>query len=327
MSSFEQKDIKDDEIRVIGSGYGKTGEHGKPRKYLWWAAAAVVVLAAALTVWYLSTDEQRGKDEPSYFEPENTRKKTVSDGSEISKDSNDSKDSNISDVSNVSEVSEVSDSAALGVVADIPEPHAYTEIIDTLINDIPLRIYIPHHAQMSLQLGRVDKSDSSIVFVAQAADVRADNGGIVGAFVLKGKPLSKGLSKKGYVASIEGKISVGVAENSPLFEEAMEKDGYFFRQYPLVADGRIVENEPRGKSVRRGICERGGSVFITESLSRESFHDFSQALVDLGVDQAVYLVGSTAYGWAKDADGQRHETGLENLRTSLPPNTSYIVWR
>ena len=46
-----------------------------------------------------------------------------------------------------------------------------------------------------------------------------------------------GLSKKGYVSIIEDKITVGVADNSPLFEEATEKGGYFFRQYPLVNNG------------------------------------------------------------------------------------------
>ena len=87
----------------------------------------------------------------------------------------------------------------------------FTEIRDTLINDIPIRIYIPHNAEMSLHIGEVDKSDTTIVYVAQAADVRADNGKIVGAFVLKGEPVAKGLSKRGYCASIDGRVVVGVA--------------------------------------------------------------------------------------------------------------------
>jgi len=96
----------------------------------------------------------------------------------------------------------------------------YTEIRDTIINDIPIRMYIPHHAEMSLQIGRMNRQDTTIVYAAQAADVRADNGGIVGAFVLKGVPKAWGLSKKGYCASIDGKVTVGVADNSPLFEQA-----------------------------------------------------------------------------------------------------------
>ena len=205
----------------------------------------------------------------------------------------------------------------------------YTEFRDTIINDIPLRIYIPHNATPELHIGKLNKNDTTIVYISQAADVRADNGGIVGAFVLKGKPLAWGLSKKGYCAAIGDKITIGVADNSPMFEEATTKEGYFFRQYPLVKNGRIVENEPKGKSVRRGLCDRQGEIFIVESLTRESFHDFSQALVDLGVDQAIYLVGSTGYGWAVDKENQTHEIGEEVFtdRRRMHKNTNYILWR
>ena len=206
----------------------------------------------------------------------------------------------------------------------------FTELADTAINDVPLRLYIPHNAEMSLHIGEVDKSDTTIVYVAQAADVRADNGKIVGAFVLDGEPVAKGLSKRGYCASVDGKVTVGVADNSPLFEEAVEKNGYFFRQYALVDNGRLVENEPKGKAVRRAICERKGEVFMVESGARESFHDFANALVDLGVHNAVYLVGSSAYGWAVDEKGERHEFGDENIyagRKKLLKNINYIVWR
>ena len=183
---------------------------------------------------------------------------------------------------------------------------------------------------MSLHIGRMDKSDKSIIYAAQAADVRADNGGIVGAFVLRGEPKAWGLSKKGYCASINGKVTIGVAENTSLFEEATMNGGYFFRQYPLVKDGQVIDNEPKGKAIRRAICDRQGEIFMVETGSIESFHDFAQALADLGVDQAVYLVGSLAYGWAVDEAGAIYEFGEDNYHTGrrrMPKNTSYIVWR
>ena len=107
-------------------------------------------------------------------------------------------------------------------------------------------------------------------------------------------------------------------------------NGYFFRQYPLVKDGQAIDNEPKGKSIRRAICDRQGEIFMVETGSIESFHDFAQALADLGVDQAVYLVGSSAYGWAVDEAGTTHEFGEDNYYTGrrrMPKNTSYIVWR
>lgn len=295
----ELKDIRDDQIRIVGEE-----DQRKPISRNRWIVVIAVLGVIVLLALILSGNneepvQQLSEPEPALFEP-------------------------------VVEPEPVPVSREwLGRDVE-PSQAGFTEIRDTLINDIPIRIFIPHNAEMSLQIGRMNREDATIIYAAQAADVRADNGGIVGAFVLNGEPLAWGLSKRGFCASINGVVTVGVADNSPLFEQATEQGGYFFRQYPLVGDGVLIENEPKGKSVRRAICDRRGEIFMVESGTPESFHDFAQALVDLGVDQAVYLVGSSAYGWAIDEAGTMHEFGEDNYytgRRKMPKNTSYIVWR
>ena len=302
MIQFEE-DIKDNEIRIIGNGQAASPTR-KPHKGCFWLLGIVFAVAVALGVvlvaHLMSSYRMRNlyTEEPSYFEPLMESEPLVK----------------------VQQIKQSSDTVAFG----------YTEIRDTTINDIPIRMYIPHHAEMSLHLGRLNRQDTTIVYAAQAADVRADNGGIVGAFVLKGEPKAWGLSKKGYCASINGKVTVGVAANSPLFEQATECGGYFFRQYPLVDNGTPVLNEPKGKAIRRGICDMGGTIFMVETLTKESFYDYAQALADMGVDHAIYLVGSTAYGWAVDREGLAHEFGEDDCyagRRRMPKNTTYIVWR
>ena len=308
MIQFE-KDIEDSEIRIIGNELAPIPEHPKPPKrfkdiWRWLILGAffiIIIIITGIIIHKISSYKEAVlyAEEPSYFEPLMESEPLV-------------KIQQINIVPN--------DSTTIG----------YTEIRDTTINDIPIRIYIPHHAEMTLQLGRLDRQDTTIVYAAQAADVRADNGGIVGAFVLKGEPKAWGLSKKGFCASIDGVVTIGVADSTPLFEQATTQGGYFFRQYPLVYNGQLIDNEPKGKSVRRAICDRQGEIFMVESGTIESFHDFAQALVDLGVDQAVYLVGSLAYGWAVDESGAIHEFGEDNYYTGrrrMPKNTSYIVWR
>jgi hypothetical protein len=292
----ELKDIRDDQIRIIG----EEGKRKSLSRGVWGIIIAILISSIVIIILFLSRYKDDNQEiigpEPAIFEPV-----MVSEPTQIGKIGN-----------------------------NVDTKIGYTEIKDTLINDIPIKIYIPHNAEMSLHIGKINKEDTSIIYTAQAADVRSDNGGIVGAFVLKGEPKAWGLSKKGYCASINGKVTIGVAENSPLFEKATEEGGYFFRQYPLVSNGKLVENEPKGKSIRRAICDRQGEIFMVETRSIESFHDFAQALVDLGVDQAIYLVGSTAYGWAVDENGTIHEFGEENYYTgyrNMPQNTSYIVWK
>ena len=196
---------------------------------------------------------------------------------------------------------------------------------DTTINDIPMRLYVPLNMTPRLEVGYKcidDTTNNMLLF--QAADVRADNKKIVGAFVLRGKPLSWGLSKKGYCGIIGNQVTIGVADNSPLFEQATEVGGYFFRQYPLVSEGILVENELKSQSTRRGLCELEGRVVVAETFTPESLHDFSQALVDLGTTNAIYLVGSSAIGWYRTMDGLGIASGQWEPR--VYKNVSFIVW-
>ena len=215
------------------------------------------------------------------------------------------------------------------IVHKCEELQSHTVIADTTINDVSLRVYTPHNATMSLHIGLPDKEDTDIIYAAQAADVRADNGGIVGAFVLNGEPRAWGVAKEGFCAAIDGEITIGTARSTHLFEQAIEQGGYFFRQYALVNDGTLVENEPKGKSIRKALCNKDGSFFMVESTTRESFHDFAQALVDAGIENAIYLVGGAAsHGWAVNEHGETLEWGDEHQGTrTQQKNRNYIVWK
>ena len=196
---------------------------------------------------------------------------------------------------------------------------------DTTVNDIPMRLYVPLNITPRLEVGYkcIDDTTRNLLLV-QAADIRADNKKIVGAFVLRGKPLSWGLSKKGYCSIIGDEVTIGVADNSPLFEQATEVGGYFFRQYPLVSNETLVENELKSQSTRRGLCELEGKVVVVETFTPESLHDFSQALVDIGTTNAIYLVGSAAIGWHRTIDGRGIASGQWEPR--VYKNVSFIVW-
>ena len=291
-------DIKDNEFRVIGKGPDTGTDSGECRKpWRGWIIVAVVMLLAGAGALYLYQRQSSIATEPEVvFEPLLEKDEVVKGITETPAPLGNQKDST-----------------------------SYTEHLEIDINDITLDIYIPHNGIPSLSVGAPDINDGSVIFATQAADIRADNGKIVGAFVLKGKPLSWGLSKKGFCGIIDGEITVGVADNSPLFEKATETGGYFFRQFPLVDNGQLVENEYKGKSIRKALCDRRGEIFVAMSRTPESFHDFAQALVDLGVSNAIYLVGSQSYGIYRDSadsltviyDKYGHRYKYEN----------YILWR
>lgn len=214
------------------------------------------------------------------------------------------------------------------IAAEVSEPlkeAAFVTARDTVVGGTALRILTPTGATPRLVIGKEALADSTAVLVAQAADVRGDNGQIAGAYVMKGDLLSRGEAKAGFCAIIDGEITVGVADATPMLEKAIESEGYFFRQFPLVVGGQVVENKPKGRSLRKALAEIDGKVSVVLSLDRLTFHDFSQALADAGVRNAVYLVGSTAAGFYTDEAGTRYTFGT-------PADTdweylNYIVWK
>lgn len=200
----------------------------------------------------------------------------------------------------------------------------YVSVADTVLNGVRLAVFTPVDLTPRLHIGEDILQDTSTVLAVPAADIRRDNGEIVGAYVLSGELVSKGQSKSGFCAIIDGKLTIGVADATPMLEQALESGGYFFRQYPLVVAGQVVENKPKGKSFRKALARLDDRIAVVMSRERMTFHDFSQSLVDLGVSDAIYLVGSEAYGFAIDADGRKVEFGTQGDEDY--PNINYIYW-
>lgn len=285
------KDKKqDNEVYILGSESGKpTGKKGSGWKWIILIVCCVLLVSGVII--YTLPEKEETPD--YYFEPEEEPQQSVS----------------------------------VTTVDSIPAPteKGFIEVLTETVNDVSLLLYVPHHATMSLVIGMPDTLDTSIVFAAMAADIRRDNKQIVGDFVLSGERLSRGVAKKGFCAIEDNKITIGMGESTPLLQQVIDNKGSFFRQYPLVHHGEVVENNPKNKSIRRALAVRDERIIMVESKSRESFHDFSQALIDIGVTDAIYLVGGDAYGWYYDNENTRHEFG-EN-QTDLPENISYIIWQ
>lgn len=51
-------------------------------------------------------------------------------------------------------------------------------------------------------------------------------------------------------SAIRSHVKYIIAETSFVWEE---KGGYYFRQYPLVDNGVLVDNETKGKAIRKAI--------------------------------------------------------------------------
>lgn len=288
-------DINDDEIRIIGNENHPATPPRRPfwRRWWLWVICAVVWLFLALVIFFVA----KGGSRPHHggYDTEDL------------------------ELAGPAETDAVAPTLVKSAPATVVER-------DTVVNDVPLRLRTPVNALPELIVGIPDSTDEHLVLVLQAADIRADNHGIVGAFVRKGELLSRGVAKRGFCAIIGRSMQLGMAESTPLFEEAINKEGYFFRQYPLVESGRMVENKPKGKALRHALCELDGRVVTVSSLDKESFHDFAQALEDLGVESALALTGGDAYGFLRNEEIGFQSWGDIRLWKNAP-NVNFIVWR
>lgn len=278
-------DIGDNEIRVVGRTSSE-GDKPKPKRRWWpWILLALLVIVVLYLFWAMS----RPVYSPSRYSLEPVVDTTQQITYEVAAESN-----------------------------------AYTIVSKDSINDVALQIYTPVGGHVELFVGRIPYDDKSIILATQAADYRADNGQISGAFVYKGELLSKGHPKYGFCAITGDKITMGMSQETVLFERAVEQEGYFFRQFSLVHDGKPGEKLPKGKAIRRALCYYNESIAIIESVDYESMHDFSQALIDLGVQEAISLVGSIELPLYENEDGKRVISKLEHKEDV---QETYIVWR
>lgn len=277
------KEIDDNEIRVIGSTGGE-----RRRRWPWYGWLAVGLFGAALaaviaTVLLLQTPRGNTPELPlptSDFNPLPS--------------------------------------------APQRQPSALT-IFDTVVDDVPLTIYrldgiLPDGPRAMLQVGMPDAEDTSLLLAVMAADVRADNGGIVGDFVVDGRQMARGEKKEGYCAIFGGVPVIGRGGEDAL-SRALDEKGSFFRQYVLVSDGVAMPPKPKGKNHRRALCVIGHTMFVAASADRESYHDFATALADFGVQEAIALVGSESLLMYRAEGGLLHSIG------TAFDGANYMVWR
>jgi uncharacterized protein YigE (DUF2233 family) len=70
----------------------------------------------------------------------------------------------------------------------------------------------------------------------------------------------------------------------------------------------------------------GGQIVVVSSHAKESFHDFAQALEDLGVRNAIYLVGSQGYGFCRQSPDSVDSWGAPDEQRRFE-NVNFILWR
>lgn len=209
----KNKDIIDDEFRVLGTGSsvptGDSDEDRRRKRLGGWVALAIVALLGLGMILFWPKERVQ-EDEIGVFESEYESETPTVLGTD-----------------------------------DAPQP--YAEQLDTVVAGHPLKLFIPHHATPRLRVGQPNEKTLQAVMGFQAADIRADNYEILGDFVLAGEQMTKGSSKAGFCAIVDGKATVGVSRNTPLLVEAVARGGYISGSIPWLIMELPSRTNPRTK--------------------------------------------------------------------------------
>lgn len=306
----------DDEIEVLNWKKSKFYRSKKSNKILWTVICFLILTVAFLLFWLLKPNRE-------------ARKQMEISTTEI-----------VNAVIEETEPLETED----GII-DGHAQNAHVDKIDTtvIINDtatVALSIYTFNRAQ-SVELVRVlpDTLNKDIIFATQAAFIRGDGQGILGTFVDKGEEVSKGIgAATGFVSIVNNQITIGMDSAkliTPKLQQAISDKGYFFRQYPLVHNSLVVDTRTKFAQQAR-ICRAIGvlaheeydEVVVIESVDTVVFRVFAQALVRIGVKEAVNLPGTKGiFGFYRDYDLNFHRLGSPDAKIDFAKELNWIVWK
>ncbi len=177
------------------------------------------------------------------------------------------------------------------VVADVTplsilssqESGLYT--FDTEMNDISISTL--HLVNMRTQLTQSvpEYEDSTMLLSVIATRKRA-----VGSdLVIDGKQISRGKPMSGFCAIVNGNVAIGESKDDDVMNYCIEHGGSFFRQNMLVRNGEVLEVALKGKAPRCALARQGNDMYVVYTLDEESVHDFAEAMVDIGVLDALLL--------------------------------------
>ncbi len=196
--------------------------------------------------------------------------------------------------------------------------------------DTLLRVFKPGAASVELLISKdYDTNDASVIFATQAANLKAEDGGIIGDFVYKGTTLAQGCADSttlGFCAIVNNKVILGKANPTNYLDSTISSKGFFYRHYCYVTGNGPEVFSNSAKSYRRAICIISNKdVAVVESYGRMSMTDFAQALYDNDITLAVGLMGSKNLDEWYRTDSSR--TVIYQNPYGPNPNRNYLIFR
>ena len=169
--------------------------------------------------------------------------------------------------------------------------------------------------------------DTTCYFVTRSADYRYDGERkvLIGDYIHEGDMYSKNTWRAGYLAIVQGRAEIGIGRGPAMRDYIQQHGGSMFRQFALVSAGVkcISQYVLKGKVTRCAYARMpNGELYYVETRYPETLYGFSDALVEYGCVDAVYVTGgSQPDQFYRDDKGIRHGDFVDDK------NHTMVVWR
>jgi len=205
-------------------------------------------------------------------------------------------------------------------------------VLKTMVkaDSIEINIYRPLGLKIDLAFSRPVINDS-IYFCIPAAFTAKDTS-IDGLYVYKGQVIDTPFNEKLTGACIlkENNIQVLLQDelDDIIFQEIVKNKFSFFQQAVLIRNSQIVPCTlfKQKKNLRRALVILDNYYCVAESVLPVSISSFQDALLKIGVLDAIYLdMGTWSEGWYRDNDCTIRKIGEKFFNTHL--QTNWLIYR
>lgn len=177
-----------------------------------------------------------------------------------------------------------------------PDGTPSVSMLKDSVNGVVFKLYTLKNLTMQIVMGAYpDEEDSTLYFVSRAMDYRKYSETMIGEFVIDGENMGEGRQRLAYLASLPGGLpQVGIGRDDEVTDFVEKHRGNMIRQFALVAAGQICTDqfELKGKVTRAAYAWKESEptvLYFLETLTNETLYDFSEAIVDYGFTDAIYI--------------------------------------
>ena len=199
-------------------------------------------------------------------------------------------------------------------------------LIEDEVMGVSLKLYKLDGLKAHMAFELPDLSDSTVYLVTRSSDYKLtdDRKEIIGDFIYNGDVIAESDWRAGFMAIIDGNAQIGIDRSRDIFKHVKKNGGSMFRQLALVSAGTRCDKQfiLKGKVSRCAYARnRSGELFFIETVNPETLYGFSDALVEYGFVDAVYITGGSQPDlFHRTSEGTPHGTYIDDKQHE------FIVW-